>query len=234
MYWYLQVKTFAAVLRAHKGAVVWSDISDPWLADYLGFVFGWDVRLVNIGTSRDILDFKIPQPALESPPEFVFTENRRGGFRGGDRVRNTELTLLRMDGLGASLLDIDNPNGLEGSSDAPFFWLGTQSAKLLVLSSAGGRSLLSGRFTIGPSNPALREVDLTVASDASLVPQHLKVRPGQQQFVVYTRPGLNHFTLKVENPAVRFLPADPRPLLLRVDELRFQHEAVIRAVPGSK
>jgi hypothetical protein len=225
------VAPFAAVLEAHKGSMVWSDLANPWLADYIGFVFGWDVRVINIGTSRDIMDFNIPQPSLETPPEYLFLENNRGSaFYGAKQVaQNTELSLLKIDGLTLPILDIDNdidnPNGLEGGANAPSFWLGTKPATLTVLSPAGGGSLLCGRFTIGPSKPALRAVDLTITSDTGWGPEHLRVAAGQQQFAVHTKLGLNHFTIQVENAAIRFPPSDPRPLLLRVDELHFQPEA---------
>jgi hypothetical protein len=226
------VAPFADVLRSHKGSMVWSNLSNPWFADYIGFVFGWDVRLVNIGTSRDIMDFKIPQPKLETPPEYVFLENKRGGsLHGGTLVaQNTELSLLKIDSRRLPILDIDNPNGLEGDAAAPFFWLGTKPTTLMLLSPAGGGSLFSGRFTIGPSNPALRAVDLTITSDAGMGPQHFRVAAGLQELAVHTKAGLNHFTIQVENAAVRFLPSDPRPLLLRVDELHFQ--PVVREPAG--
>jgi hypothetical protein len=139
-------------------------------------------------------------------------------------AQNAELSLVKTDSLRMPILEVDNPNGVEGSAGAPFFWLGTKPATLMVFSPDGGRSTLAGRFTIGPSNPTLRVVDLTITSDAGEGPRHFKVAPGRQEFAVQTRPGLNHFTLQVENAAVKFLPSDRRPLLLRVDEMQFRHE----------
>jgi hypothetical protein len=219
------VAPFAAVLGSHKGSTVWSDLSNPWLADYISLVFGWDVRLVNIGSSRDFMELKIAKPIPKIPPEYVFVENKKGAtLQGSLSAQNTELSLLRIDGSTLPILDIDNPNGMEGATNATFFWLGTGRATLTVLSPAGGRSLVSGRFTIGPSNPTLSAVDLTITPDDGRAPQHLRVPAGRQQFAIHTKPGLNHIGVQVENAAIRFLPSDPRPLLLRVDELRFERD----------
>jgi hypothetical protein len=213
---------FAAVLESHNGAVVWSDLSNAWLADYVGFVFGWDVRVANIGTSRDIVDFKIPQPRPTTGPEYVFVE-RAGGVNHGAALaaQNTELSLLKTDPISLPILSLQNPNGLEGGDATPFFWLGTKAATLTLLSPTSA-SVMSGQFGIGPSNPPnLGAVDLTLTSGVGR-PQHFRVAAGRQEFAVLTNPGLDHITLQVENPAVRFLPSDARPLLLRVDNLRFQ------------
>ncbi len=217
------VAPFASVLKLHPGATVWSDLSNPWVADYLGLVFGWDVHLVNIGTSRDKEEFKVPPPSLQPPPEYIFVE--RGALPSGLQVaHNTELALLKTSGSTLPVTEIQNANGLEGTPQQPFFWLGTKPAELSVFSVTNGTALLSGRFTIGPSTaPNLRTIHMTVTSGAG-VPQQFSFVAGQQQFPVRTVVGLNRVTLQVNDPAVRLLPADPRPLLVRVDGLYLERQ----------
>lgn len=216
--------SFAEVLRSHKGTIVWSDLSNPWLADYFGLVFGWDDRVINVGTSRDSEEFQVPQPPLDRAPEFVLVENSMAGISYGNGVaaHNSELSLVKIDGVQLPILDIANPNGVERGTAGPFFWLGTKPAILTVLSTTRGMAQVSGRFMIGPSNPSLRAVDVVISSNASLEKRHLRIEPGYQQFAVPTAPPLTRLTIRAENPAIQLLPGDLRPLLLRVDELRLQ------------
>jgi len=216
------MRPFTAVFEGHRGSIVWSDLSNPWLADYVGLVFGWDVRIDNIGSSRDIDEFKIPQPWLGKWPDYLLVERSPGVNYGGALVaQNSELSLLRTDGGTEPILSIANANGLEGSEGTPFFWLGTKPVTVTVFSPTES-SVLTARFGIGPSNPDLHAADLIVTSDADGAPQHIMVTPGTQEIQVHTRPGLNQITIQDENPVVRSLPTDPRPLLLHVEDLRFK------------
>jgi hypothetical protein len=220
---------FTDALRSHRGVTVWSNISNPWLADYIGLVLGWDVHLVNVGTSRDLEELHAPRQTLGRQPEYLFLESdssRPAIFPAGDLLaKNTELALIKLNGKVLTVIGINNPNGLEGDPHTPFFWLGGKPSVVSVLSPGSGCSLLKGRFTIGPSSAArTKEVHLTLASDAGSGRQHVMVRDGWHQFLVRTKSGLNRFTLQVDDPPVRFLPSDRRPLLLRVDDLRFQLE----------
>ena len=215
--------SFASVLNAHPGANVWVDVSNPWVADYISLVFGWNVHLVNVGTSRDIEDFKTPPPNLETPPEYIIVEKSASNGESPE-AQNSELALLKA---GAKLLvtEIENPNGVEGSPQQPFFWLGTQPVKVSVFSSAAGTARLSGNFTMGPSTaPNLGAIHLSVASDTAPAPHPFTLKPGVQQLPVPVRTGFNRITLQVNDPAVRFLPEDRRPLLVRLDGLRLELE----------
>jgi hypothetical protein len=217
------VASIASVLNAHPGANVWVDVSNPWVADYIGLVFGWNVHLVNVGTSRDIEDFKVP-PNLQTSPEYLLVE-KRASNNGSIVAQNSELALLKAGGGTLPVTEIENPNGVEGNPQQPFFWLGTQPVKLSVFSTAAGTALLSGKFTPGPSTaPNLGVIHMSVASDAAPAPQQFTLKPGVQQLPVHILVGLNRITLQVNDPAVRFLPADRRPLLVRLDALRLDRE----------
>ena len=52
------VTAFDAVLQGQKGITVWSDLSNPWLSEYLELALGAEVHLVNIGASRDFQEFR--------------------------------------------------------------------------------------------------------------------------------------------------------------------------------
>ncbi len=220
---------FARVFRSGDDLTVWSNMSNPWVADYLGLVFGWDVHLVNIGTSRDIEERHAPRQTLDRPPQYLFVEDSFSdpAFPGANTpaANNAELSLYKLPDHGILLTNVKNPNGMEGPRSSPFFWLGGPATVVSVVSTTDGCSLLSGRFSIGPSNPELKSAHLTVDSDAGGGPQHCAVIAGQARLRLRTRRGLNRITIQVDEPPLRFLANDPRPLVLRMDDLRIQEEA---------
>ncbi|HTS51216.1 MAG TPA: hypothetical protein VMH05_24885 [Bryobacteraceae bacterium] len=212
-----------AVLQGQKGITVWSDLSNPWLSEYLELALGAEVHLVNIGASRDFQDFPIPRQSITQRPQYLIVENSQLGALSSPPVaRTSEISLLPCPaGRSAIILSVHAPNGIEGSPKGPFFWMGGGPAAIEFLSFENSAVTFQGRFSLGPSRPGLSYRSLSIASAGP--PQHIKVEEGIQEFRVPAVRGLNRVSLEVEEQPTFFIPTDTRPLMLRIDDLKIEN-----------
>ena len=212
-----------AVLHGQKGITVWSDLSNPWLSEYLELALGAEVHLVNIGASRDFQDFSIPRQSTTQRPQYLIVENSQTGAISSPPVaRTSEISLLQCPaGQTAIILSVHTPNGVEGLPKKPFFWMGGGPATIEFLSFENAAVTFQGRFSLGPSRPGLSYRSLSIASSGPQ--QHIKVEEGIQEFRVPAVRGLNRVSIEVEEQPTFFIPTDTRPLMLRVDSLKVEN-----------
>jgi hypothetical protein len=217
---------FERILRPYRGLTVWSDVSNPWVSDYIGFVLGWDVHLVNLGASFDVVAAGAPRQHTNRRPDYLVVDGFGAGPHHGGGVavaRAGELSLLRIDEA-PTIAAVENPNGVDGSADAPLLWMGGHPAILHIVAPANGCAVLRARFLLGPSAPDLPYRHLTLSTQAESAPQHVLVKGGPQELHFRTARGLNDVLLEVEEKATVLPPADPRPLVLGVADLRLDHD----------
>jgi hypothetical protein len=219
---------FERVLGLQQGLTVWSAVSNPSIADYIGLVLGWEVHLVNLGANHEGAAVGAPRQHVDRRPDYLIVESSRfgSGRHQGDSplvARTADLTLLHL-GETPVIAEIDGPNGPEGSADNPSFWIGENATILHIVAPADGCAVLQARFLLGPSRPELAYRHLTLATPADSVPQHVLVKDGLSELHFRTARGINDVSLEVEEKANLLLPRDMRPMLLRVDDLRLEHE----------
>jgi hypothetical protein len=219
---------FERVLKPQRGLTVWSDVSDPWVSDYIGLVLGWDVHLVSLGASRDVVEGTAPRQPIDRQPDYLIVESSSfsaGSHHGGGMVvaQTGDLSLLRADGTPA-IAAVENPNGLEGGADIPFFWMGGGPTILHVVAPSDGCAVLRARFLLGPSGPDLPSRHLTLTTGDSSRQQVL-VKDGLQDLHFRTAKGVNDVLLEVEEKATVALRGDRRSLLLGVDDPRLERGA---------
>jgi hypothetical protein len=211
------LRSLEAVLNAGRGLTVWSAVSNPWLSEYLGLVLGWKVHLVNIGASRDFAELGARKQSTAQVPQYLIAEN--GVLNGslGIVAQNAEVSLVSLQ-QGVQVLEVSNPNGVEGPAKSPFYWLGGKPSVVKFLDMGATSVVLEARFTLGPSLPKLPYRDLLVSSNHS-PQQRVVVRQGIQDIRIPAVQGLNEIVIEVEEKPAVLLPNDPRPLLLRMDQL---------------
>jgi hypothetical protein len=219
---------FERVLRPQRGLTVWSDVSNPSMSDYIGLVLGWDVHLVNLAGSHEAVDVGAPRQHTDRHPDYLIVESSSfsaGPHHGGGVVvaKTADLALLRVDET-PTIAGIENPNGLEGSTDAPLFWIGTSPTILHVIAPSNGCAVLRARFLLGPSRPDLAYRHLRLTAPADPARQHVLMKDGPQELHLRIARGLNDISLELEEKTAGLLPGEKPPLLLRVDDLRLEHE----------
>ncbi len=213
------LKPFDAVLHGQNAVTVWLDLPNPWVSEYIGFALGWDVHLVNIGASREVEELRVPRQSTAQPPQYLIIQNNQtSGAAPSVMARTRELLLLKFPETRAILLSVSNPNTIEGTEQAPFFWMGGPPTTFEFASFDNPTVTIKARYLMGPSRPNLTYRHLVITAGGSK--QHLLIRDGRQAFQVPAVRGLNRFVAEVEEKPTFFLPSDPRPLLLRVDDLR--------------
>ena len=133
--------------------------------------------------------------------------------------------MIRANSAGATVVSVNNPNGLEKTADGQmFFWMGNRPTILTVMSSANGCAQLSGSAIFGPSS-TLPYRTIVVGGVSNSESDNVLSHEGQFHLPVRVRAGFNELPLAVKEPATRHLAADPRPLLLRVDKLSLESQA---------
>ncbi len=220
---------FTEAIRGQQGITVWSHVSNPWLSDYLGFALGWEVNLVSLLPTHDSVEFGAPRPTPSQPPQYLLVETATLGnapaasrsFWGMTR----DLSIFRADSDNPVLLGLRNPNGIEGTPQAPFFWMGGSPTVFTLFSPHEGVAILRARFTLGPSLPGRASRSVILRSRQDTTPRRFIVGEGTSELQVAVSSGLNEVVGEIAERAEFFLPHDKRPLLLRLDELE------IRAAP---
>jgi hypothetical protein len=218
---------FEKILKPQRGLTVWSDVSNAWMSDYIGFVLGWDVHLVNLGASFDVAESGAPRQLINRQPDYLIVDGFGAGPHHGGGVpvaKTADLSLLRVDET-PTIAAVENPNGVDGTADAPLLWLGGHSTILHIVASSNGCAVLRARFLLGPSRPELPYRHLTLATQTDSAPQHVLVREGLQALHFRVARGLNDVQLEVEEKATVLPRGDPRPMLLGVVDLRLDHDA---------
>jgi hypothetical protein len=92
------------------------------------------------------------------------------------------------------------------------------------MSSTIGCAQISGSAILGPSSILSYRTVLVgdvSNSDSSVI---VTLREGQFHWPIHLRAGFNELPVAIKEPATQYLPADPRPLLLRVDDLKVEDE----------
>jgi len=216
-------------LAGQQGITVWSDVSNEWVSEYLDFALGGQVKFINIGADLDVIQLHTKPQERTQLPQYIIAENVSGSTvpsaAMGIVARTPELALIRANSGGATLLSVNNPNGLEKGADGQtFFWMGNRPTIFAVMSSANGCAQLSGSATFGPSS-TLPYRTIVVGGVSNSESDTVLSHEGQFHWPVRVRTGFNELPLAVKEPATRHLAADPRSLLLRVDKLSLDGQA---------
>jgi hypothetical protein len=224
------ISEFQKILAGRQGVTVWSDVSNPWISEYLDFALGGQVKFINIGADLDVLQLHARPQERSQLPQYIIADNAMLGSttRGaatGIVARTPELALIRTNSVGATLVSVSNPNGLEKGADGrTFFWMGNMPTIFTVMSSTNGCAQLSGSAILGPSSD-LPYRTLSVGGVSTSDPgASITLREGEFHWPVRLRAGFNEVTVAIKESPTRHLPTDSRPLLLRVDNLRLEDE----------
>jgi len=224
------ISEFQKILAGQRGITVWSDVSNAWVSEYLDFALGEQVKFINIGADLDVLQLHAKPQERFQLPQYIIAENATLSSTtrsaSSDIVARTpELALIRPNSAGATLVAVSNPNGLEKGGDGrTFFWMGNKPTIFSVMSSTNGCAQLSGSAILGPSsNLPYRTISVGGVSNLDSK-VGIVLREGQFHWLVRLRAGSNDVSVAIQEPATRYLPADPRPLLLRVDNLKLEDE----------
>jgi hypothetical protein len=162
------------------------------------------------------------------PDDALLLTSRRLPFQsvdpGGDAVWVGEsFCLWRSAGGWAAPLAVGNPNGVEGTSQEPFFWIGGGVTTVDVLASRTGQVTLAGVFRLGPSRTdgAPRRVRVRAGDSESL----FAARDGPGEFTACVPAGRSTIALEcLDPPSVEAsADGDARPLLLQVRGLSFRY-----------
>jgi hypothetical protein len=181
------------------------------------------VRLGNpmLNHELDLRDHLPLQPILDvgsAPPTAVFLTtpgNPWTSMPAGARLllAKPRYTLWQASpGPWASLLSVHNPNGLEEYQGQPFFWMGGEDSRLLVLVGQPGTLSLSARFLAVGSPGRLQRIRVRTTGGGD---QTFVLGGGPGTLKVAVRAGIQEVRLTPLGPPVR-VPPDPRPLALGV------------------
>jgi len=222
------VNAIQKALAGQTGIAVWSDVSSGWVSEYLDFAFGGQVKFVNVGANLDPIQSPAGGRHLSTLPRYLIVENAvipssaTAGLNAGVIAKTPEFSLVRGDSGGPALASVINPNGLEKTPDGRlYFWMGGNPTIFSLLSSTDGCAIFSGDAILGPSSN-LPYRTLIVGSAASENRGSVVFNDGPVRWQARVRIGLNEVPVAVKEEAIQFLPADHRPLLLRVDNLKIE------------
>jgi hypothetical protein len=218
------LSALSPIFAANRGSTVLMCLSDPWLEEYVSYVFGWDVVLSPVAESERIGPAKI-----SGKPQYVLAHADAVGSRV--LARTEELALIPFDEktLPPQLVGVDNPNGTESADQGlSSFWMGGKPTHLTVYAARAGWAVMEGRFVPGPSLPEKAERRVLLRSDADGQDRESVVREGAGRFRFPVHPGLNRLEWRVADaPSVQLLAGgDRRPLLLRATLLRLRFDDV--------
>jgi hypothetical protein len=125
-----------------------------------------------------------------------------------------------LDDSPATLVQVQNPYGIEQLDGEPFFWMGREPTKIQVYALHAGQLALQARFLPGPSLPETGIRRVLVESDTGHREQ-VSITRGEQRIKVPVQSGTTTITLTVlDTPTVAKLASgNPRTLLLGVQRL---------------
>lgn len=219
------------ILQQHHNSTVLLLISNETVAQYVSYVFGGDVHLVNFFEAQGSKTV-INQQALSKLPDYVMAE--KSLWQNIDDIsteiiaQNSDLLLIKTPKdfwEKPLLLAIDNPNGLEfDPGKKTWFWMGGKPTKIKIFSPFKGEVRLIARFFMGPSLPDQSQRRVAFSSSADKKPQELRLGEGTVDINLPVNQGINEVTLQaLDEPTMKVLPSgDNRPMLLRVDKLQIR------------
>jgi hypothetical protein len=121
-----------------------------------------------------------------------------------------------------SLESIANPNGVETAPGGrPFVWMGGKPTVFSVVSSADGCVQFSADAAVGPSS-GLPYRTLLVGGGTNQAASSVVAKTGRIQWTVPVQAGVNQVSVGIKEEATQFLPSDPRPLMLRLDNVKVE------------
>jgi len=92
--------SFSKVFDEEKATSVWISAGTPWVSEYLGFVFGWDMNVLNLDGVRGRSNVsKMSQTRFELPQYLILS---RDSYQNFDEIapfvaaQNSELMLVRV------------------------------------------------------------------------------------------------------------------------------------------
>ncbi len=221
---------FQKALAGQHGVTVWSDVSNGWVSEYLDFALGGEVRFVNIGADLEDAQPRAKTQEQSRLPQYLIVENSStsgapgSGVNAGALAKTEEFSLIRFDSGGQTLIAVSNPNGLEKTPDGHlFFWMGGKPTVFTLISSTDGCATFSGYGTLGPSS-SLSYRTIVAGNGTDHDADGVRLHEGNVQWQVHVRKGFNEVPVTIKEEATQYLPADHRPLLLRVDNLKVQGE----------
>jgi hypothetical protein len=217
---------FQKALDGQQGITVWSDVSDEWFSEYLDFALARQVKFINIGANLDANQPHARQQERSLSPQFLIVERSTRGFAGSESVpgviaSTAELSLIRSNPGGLTLMSVNNPNGLEKDPEGSFFWMGDKPTVFTLLSPINGCAIFSARLSLGPSS-TLPFRTLIVGSGDSLNGGGVLMHGGQGKWQASVRIGTNEVPVTIKEKAMTYLPTDHRPLMLRIAGLKVE------------
>ncbi len=218
------LSAFQRTLAGQQGITVWSDVSNEWVSEYLDFALGGQVKFINIGADLDVIQLHSKSQERFLSPQYVIAENAAlgsipSGATAAIVARTAEFALLRAYSGGPTLISLSNPNGLEKAPGGrTFFWMGNKPTVFTVMSSTNGCALFNGNAVFGPSS-TLPYRTIVVGGVFNPESDEVLSHEGQFHWPLHVRVGLNELRVAVKETPTQQLAADPRTLLLRVDNL---------------
>lgn len=220
------VAAFTNAMNEIKNASVWISVSNPWVAEYLGFALGKNVKLINCNKIR-YLEIAPPLP-LQVPPYLILDKVFYSADTSSKLIaQNSEFLLIKIDKASLQspiLLNLDNPNGIETDAQGnSFFWMGGEATKLRLFSPKKGHAVLTAKLNMGPSLPERFDRRMIIYSHAKKV-QEVIVTSQTQAIGIPVQEGLNEIKMEIlDKPTIIKLPnGDTRPLLVQIIGLRLQ------------
>lgn len=120
-----------------------------------------------------------------------------------------------------SIESIVNPNGMEGTKERPFFWIGAGQTSVIVKSGRKGTLRLEGEFRAGPSVAGKPNRDLLIMTSGGYE-EVKELGTGPATLAIPVEAGRTRIQLIGLDTKVvsKMANGDPRPLLIGVDNLR--------------
>jgi hypothetical protein len=209
-------------LEAQPGATVWAYLQNPWVAEYAALAIGEHVRYVDLSGALDHPVASAGTLRRTHPPDYILldrqTIDRNEGLKKRAIVDGDFALLSSTDG--PLLLGVDNANGAEHVAGEPFFWMGGPPSHLTVLSPSDGCARVRGNFLPGPSRPESSIQHIVVTDELGRRAPVVVTRAEPASLPIALKQGLNVVAFQIEETPTTAVPNDPRPLLLRANQLR--------------
>jgi hypothetical protein len=219
------VTAFTDFFKDKRGLSLWIAVLNPWVAEYLGFVFGEHVQLTSccrlryFDDSLSTLPSKLPQYLILD--KGLYTED----MESKSIAKNSEFLLIKVDKASREsliVLSLYNPNGIETDAQGnSFFWMGGEATKLKLFSPREGHAVLTAKFNMGPSLPERSDRKMRIYLGGKKVQEAIVT--GQTEAIrIPVQEGFNEIKMEIlDKPTLSKLPnGDTRPLLLGIHGLK--------------
>ena len=156
-------------------------------------------------TPSSSFEFRRPPPGLD------LALLNRNGIKSISTTRSAPDILVR------------NPQGIEGSQESTFYWIGdSASIEFFHFSQKAEGFIFTLRALAGPANPSDHRVVALIPAEAGEASLTLSFKlDGRLDFPIHLRPGRNIYTFKVLEPSdwLVHIPGDARKHMVRIQEL---------------